>query len=90
MLFRCLYSQQIMHQHRHSLSLSVSSDAHRNALQAMILSSRTISASLFGDSEPLLWPGYPDILFDSAVILMYGLEHSAKMSQDRQVVERLS
>ena len=89
-LFRCLYNQQIMHMHRHSLSLPATSDAHRYSLQAEVLAARTICATLGADvalstqaGGEILWPGYPDMLFDASSILVYATKVPSKLTEKR-------
>ena len=86
--------------HRHSLSLPINSDAHRYALQAETLAARTICASLGGDNalsmqtqnREILWPGYPDMLFDASSVLVYATKVPSRLTEKRyvHVIQRIS
>lgn len=67
---------------RHSLSLPPETLAHRMALQAVILASRTI-CSILENAEGIIWPGYPDLLFDATLLIMYGTKLPTKLSNER-------
>lgn len=80
-LFTCLYHQQIINLNRPRLSLSPSNSQHAFALQSSIGSARaiiaTLSRSLTAKADDLIWPGYPDMVFFAALILVYSAKREA-------------
>jgi hypothetical protein len=66
---------------RPRLSLSPSNAQHAFALQSSIGSARaivsTLSRSLTAKADDLIWPGYPDMVFFAALILVYSAKREA-------------